>query len=133
MLNNFLLFLIAFGLCPVAQALPHSITVNDRGRISTIDSDKNNLVYFGSQGNIKVEIKKCNAKAIEKFQTRYLSLKTNYSSLPISKKKSKYDLRVNDGSSFSVVRGSEFGTWLRALPRHMQKLNLKSRLECRKQ
>ena len=80
-----------------------------------------------------VKIKDCNRLKLSQVEKTYKSLLKEYSNQPL-REKTKYDVVLSaNGKKMEIARGSDFGTWLREMPKTIMYINAEAVASCKQQ
>ena len=98
-----------------------------------LEVDNKKMIYRESDRTYEIKIEPCNRKVVNQLISSYRSMLTKHLSSKQPASTTKYDVVINSGmKSYSVPRGSDFGTWLRNLPKKMPYLYAQARVSCKK-
>ena len=93
------------------------------------------LTYREGPRTYSVKIKACNKAKVSSLIKKYQSLSQKYVTQKIPEKSNpNYDVLVTtgEGKKLQVSRGSQFGTWLRDLPKKIMYFDAEARLSCKR-
>jgi hypothetical protein len=88
--------------------------------------------YKESGRTYVVKVKDCNKASLDKIAETYRALLKRYSAKP-ALPKTQYDVELmNSGTKIFVARGSDFGTWLREMPKKAMYVTAEAQASCKK-
>lgn len=79
-----------------------------------------------------VKIKDCNRSKVSQVEKTYKSMLKDYSN-QAPRQKTKYDVELSaNGKKIEIARGSDFGTWLREMPKKIMYINAEAQASCKR-
>lgn len=87
--------------------------------------------YNESTRTYGIKITDCNRPRLSQVENTYKSLLKDYLNQP-PRQKTKYDLELLvNGKKMEVARGSNFGNWLREMPKKIMYINAEAQTSCK--
>lgn len=88
--------------------------------------------YSEGARTYSLKIKDCNRSKVRQVEDTYNSLLKDYTN-QVPRQKTKYDVELlANGKKIDIARGSDFGTWLREMPKKIMYINAEAQASCRR-